>query len=155
MTNLPEESAFAPQGVEGVAGGQDADVTPITPLAKAKAAWEAIAENDEDATLDWALEYGDALLHLAATNARPANDVVDRSVYESAVKGRQDFRNAYRKLLPVLKAAEAISRLWRAKGRKVDPTEYWDAINAIDVAVTGGGAKPDPDHLAALAKAGQ
>lgn len=72
---------------------------------------------------------------------------ITQAQYESAVKGRQDFRNAYRNLLPVLRAAEGIVAIWRAKGRKVDVTEYWDAINAIDVAVTGGGAKPDPEHL--------
>lgn len=72
---------------------------------------------------------------------------VAQAVYEAAVKGRQDFRNAYRNLLPVLRAAEGIVAIWRAKGRTVDPTEYWDAINAIDVAVTGGGAKPDAEHL--------
>lgn len=72
---------------------------------------------------------------------------ITQAQYESAVKGRQDFRNAYRNLLPVLRAAEGIVAIWRAKGRKVDVTEYWDAINALDVAVTGGGARPDPEHL--------
>ena len=72
---------------------------------------------------------------------------ITQSQYESAVKGRQDFRNAYRNLLPVLRAAEELSRLWRTKGQRVDDKVFFNAINAIDVAVTGGGAKPDPEHL--------
>lgn len=75
-------------------------------------------------------------------------DCITRAQYESAVKGRQDFRNAYRSLLPVLRAAEELSRLWRTKGQRVDDEVFFNAINAVDVAVTGGGAKPDPEHLA-------
>lgn len=74
---------------------------------------------------------------------RPAG-MVTQANYEAAVKGRQDFRNAYRKLLPVLRAAEALSVKWRTKGQKVDSSDFFDAINAVDVAVTGGGATPIP-----------
>ena len=72
---------------------------------------------------------------------------ITQAQYESAVKGRQDFRNAYRNLLPVLRAAEELSRLWRTKGQPVNGEVFFNAINAVDVAVTGGGARPDPEHL--------
>lgn len=68
--------------------------------------------------------------------------MVPASVYEAAVKGRQDFRNAYRALLPVLRAAEELSRLWRTNGQKINDDAFLDAINAVDVSVSGGKAKP-------------
>lgn len=100
---------------------------------------------DRDAAEEGWQQYLEAL-----TAAPPATDggtyTVSASVYERAVKGRQDFRKAYRNLLPVLRAAETISKMWRTKGQKLDD-EFFDAINAVDVAVTGGGAKPDPEWL--------
>jgi hypothetical protein len=56
--------------------------------------------------------------------------------YLSAVKGRQDFRRSYRSILPVLKAAEALSEKWRTAGQKVDSGDFFEAINNIDIAVT-------------------
>lgn len=93
---------------------------------------------------DWETIIRRHFAELRAEWEAEREDAVALSVYDSAVKGRQDFRNAYRKLLPVLRAAEALSAKWRAKGQKVDSTDFFDAINAVDVAVTGGGATPIP-----------
>lgn len=97
--------------------------------------------------------YRDAAIQIAAgirllstipSNPPAPSDGVSLSIYEAAVKGRQDFRNSYRKLLPVQRAAEAICRLWRSPQHPFQVTdEFADAINALDVATTGGGAKPD------------
>lgn len=64
---------------------------------------------------------------------------VAQSAYEAAVKGRQDFRQAYRELLPVQRAAQALSDYWRSPGSRYTEDEFLDLVNAVDVAVTGGG----------------
>lgn len=92
---------------------------------------------------------------LYALHAKAGEDEgVTRDVYEAAVKDRQDFRNSYRALLPIVRAAETICRLWRSPQRPFQVSdEFADAINALDVAVTGGGAKPDWDRLEATSVA--
>ena len=79
---------------------------------------------------------------------------VTADVYEAAVKGRQDFREAYRKLLPVQRAAAALCLLYRTPGvRFVADDAAIEALDALDIAVCGGGrsslARPILESLAA------
>jgi len=53
-------------------------------VTQAKAAWEAITEDDEDATLEWALEHGDTVLH--AATAAYAPDRITPEVVEAAAR---------------------------------------------------------------------
>lgn len=81
---------------------------------------------------------------------------VSASVYEAAVKGRQDFRQAYRDLLPVQRAAAALCLFWRTPGERMAVSDaFADALSALDVAVCGGGKNGDArPKLEALATSG-
>jgi Lar family restriction alleviation protein len=89
----------------------------------------------------------------AALSAMPGwrgENAVSIDVYESAVKGRQDFRNAYRELLPIQRAAQALSDAWRS------PTNvegFLELVNALDIAVTGGGPTTPEMKAMILARA--
>ena len=79
--------------------------------------------------------------------------VVSGEVYEAAVKGRQDFRRAYRDLLPIQRAAAKICLLWRSPLSPFQvPDDFADAVNELDMAVSGGGpnsaARPKLQALA-------
>ncbi len=71
----------------------------------------------------------------AATPTQSDQGWVKTSTYLSAVKGRQDFRSAYRRALPVVHAAEQLTVKWRSSGQKVDSADWFEAVNAVDIAV--------------------
>lgn len=98
--------------------------------------WRCIARRPKLVTND---EWRPDAERIVAALTSVSGEVVSASVYEAAVKGRQDFRQAYRELLPVQRAAQALSDYWRTPGAKVDSDEFFGLINDIDVAVTGGG----------------
>ena len=75
-------------------------------------------------------------------DAKPA--VVAHSTYLSAVAGRMAFRDAYRRCLPVVQAAEALAAKWTREGQKVDSDDFYAAINDVWEAV----AKRNGDPLA-------
>ena len=89
-----------------------------------------------------------SLVHSGASAVIPTCDakpaVVAHSTYLSAVAGRMAFRDAYRRCLPVVQAAEALAAKWTREGQKVDSDDFYAAINDVWEAV----AKRNGDPLA-------
>jgi len=70
--------------------------------------------------------------------------VVDHSVYLSAVAGRMAFRDAFRRCLPVVRAADALAAKWTHEGQKVDSDDFYAAIHDVCEAAI----KRNSDHEA-------
>lgn len=76
-----------------------------------------------------------AIIELARKGlAADAGEAVATSVYESAVQGRADFRAAYQRVRPIVRAAEALRDRWRTPGQKIDES-FYAAVHAVSEAV--------------------
>jgi hypothetical protein len=82
---------------------------------------------------------------------------VAHSVYLSAVSGRMAFRDAYRRCLPVVRAAEALATKWTTHGQKVDGDDFYAAIHDVcEAAIKRNGEHEADDRaLAAVSAAEQ
>jgi hypothetical protein len=80
-------------------------------------------------------EAATAIRALASQPASEPSQGVAQDVYLSAVKGRSDFREVYRRSLLVRRAAEALIAKWRTPGQKTDSDDWFAAVEELDRAI--------------------